>query len=106
MILIFFYHILVQYPKLRKLLGRCWNKTPLQKIYNIHPSKDNETATSFHSNNTENAEKTILYSTNSADNGNTGKLQPPIFTASELREPLLESGTVDVYSVDPSPVST
>ena len=108
MLLIFFYHILVRFPKLRKLLGCCWNKTPLQKIYNIPPPKDNEIATTFPLNNTEKAEGTPsrTYSTNTTDNRSTGKIQPPVISASELREPLLESGTVDVYSIDPSPVST
>ena len=105
MLVIFIYHIIVRFPKLQKLLGRCLNKSPLQKIYNIQPLRDNETIASFRSNNAEKTEETLPTSTDSTNVTNTSttaKSQPPVITASELREPLLESGSVDVYDVDPS----
>ena len=109
MLVIFIYHIIVRYPKLHKILGHCLNKTPLQKIYNIQPPRKNESVTVSPSNNTKKAKETLpseTYSTNTTSNGNTAIIlsQPVVITASELREPLLESGSVDVYDVDPSSV--
>jgi hypothetical protein len=103
MLIIFIYHIIVRFPKIQKLLGRCLNKIPLMKIHDIiPPPKDDEIAAS---NNTENTEEPLLsntHSTNTTDNHSSVKSQPSIITASELREPLLESGSVDIYDVDAS----
>ena len=109
MFVVFIYHIIVRFPKLQKLLGHCLIKTPLRKIYNIQPSRDNENITSSSSNNAEKAKETVpssTHSTNASSTSSTAKTQPSVITASELREPLLESGTVDVYDVDPSFVAS
>ena len=102
---IFGYHIIVRFPKLHALFGRWWNKTPIQKIYTIQPPRNSYVATSS---NAENAVEAIPSETsrNTTNNGSTGSTQPLVISASELREPLLESGTIDVYDVDPSSVPT
>ena len=81
------------------------NKTPLKKVYNIQPSRDSEVASSP-SYYTEQTLFSETYTDGTTNNGNTAKTQPRVITASELREPLLESGTADVYDVDPSSVPT
>jgi hypothetical protein len=102
---IFAYHIIVRFPKLHELFGRCWNKTPIQKIYSIQPPKNSNVATMS---NAENAEEAVPSETsrNTINKGSTTNTLPVVISASELREPLLESGTVDIYDVDPSSVPT
>ncbi len=103
---IFAYHIIVRFPKLHELFGRCWNKTPIQKIYSIQPPKNSNIATTS---NTENAEEAVPSETSRNTTGNNGRTTntlPAVISASELREPLLESGTVDIYDVDSSSVPT
>ena len=106
MLIIFVYHIMVRFPKLRALLGRCLNRTPLLKMYNIQPPRSADVPTSPDTEVAEEAVPSKTYSSNATNNGSNGKTQPVVITASELREPLLESGTVDVYDVDPTSVPT
>ena len=75
-------------------------------IYNIPPPKDSETATYI---GTENADESVAlwsFNTNTTNNNSPAKRLPPIISATELREPLLESGTVDVYDVDSDTVTS
>ena len=85
-------------------------KTPLQKIYNIQPLRSNDIITGVSPlSNTKKAEENLpseTYCTNTSNGNTTAITQPVVITASELREPLLESGSVDVYDVDPSSVLT
>ena len=110
MLVIFIYHIIVRYPKLHKILGRCLTKTPLRKIYNIQPPRSNDIVTGVSPlNSSKKAEENLpseTYHTNTSNGNTTAVTQPVVITASELREPLLESGSVDVYDVDPSSVPT
>lgn len=98
------YHVIVRFPRIKAPIARYLKKSPLARFKNVQLIQE-ITAVMSSSYANEQA-KDISHETNSE----TGKSQvfsnKHIVTASELREPLLESGTADIYEVDPSTVPT
>ena len=98
------YHIIVRFPRLKNLANRCLN-TCLAKFTKVELMKElTDTIASTHA--TEKAKDTLPKTARetSNDQAQCNEIIQPVFSASELREPLLESGTADLYVVDPSTV--
>ena len=95
---IFVYHVIVRFPRLQELIGHCSKKTLnlLVKIYNFRETKDTINATSVATEQGNQALQQIQLP----------ETKPAVICATVLREPLLESGTVELYSVSPSSVPT
>ena len=87
---IFIYHVIVQFPKVHNRL----NKIPLKKLYGIQRFRGTNASTSP----TTHGKQANSLSAENFKNGN----KRTNATFSELREPLLETGTADIYSIDPS----
>ena len=81
---IFTYHIIVRFPKVHNRLN-----------YVIQRFRGTNASTSLTTHG-EQAKKTL-----SSENFNNGN-KCSIATFSEIREPLLEAGSVDIYNIDPS----
>ena len=104
MFTIILHSAIMRYVALRKLVGRCLCKTPLGKFYQVHD----------HVSETTHARLSVISADESSNNQNSSdtssnalvhtKFQRPIYGASELREPLIESGTIDIVDLDPSSV--
>ena len=95
MLAIVAHHFILRFPKLKSFIGRCWNKTPLTKVYKF-PS-DKKTTDAEPGNSIEGASEITSTEVNmdNQDPVNTNKPQPAvkpqdIVTSAELREPLLE----------------
>ena len=98
MLAIVLHHLIMRFSRLRNFIGRYFSKTPLVKIYNIQP--DREASASVMSE----EQQSELLTDGTSKNGSVFPPQSISFGASELREPLLESGSVNIYSVSPSSV--
>ena len=106
MLAIVVHHVILRFPKLKSFIGRLWNKTPLNKVYNFPSDKE---ATDADPGNSINGarEMTSTELDVSVDTNKHYSIKPQraVVTSSELREPLLESGTSDLYEVNPSSTS-
>ena len=95
MIVILIYHIIVRFPWLKKLAKYCWKRrlTLLVKSNNSQMTKETTTSSST--------------SKPTTQPGNTApelRTPPAVLDDSVLREPLLESGVVELISISPRPV--
>ena len=95
------YYTFIRFPKLKMWLLKTFDRRKKRKRkYHISPTKDdNETNRA--------GKKDLLSPHTSEDSCSSGVFsEPSRFTTSELREPLLESGTVEFVTVSTSTVPT
>lgn len=98
------YHVIVRFPRLKAPIGRYLNKLPLARLKNYQLIQEITDVTSPSYANGQ--AKDASNETNRETGDSQVHSNRHVITASELREPLLESGTADVYEVDPSTVPT
>ena len=118
MVSIVVYHLTIRFPRLNNIISRLWNKTPLTKVYNVQlveeitesvdtPSDNSATLESAKEKTTEVKVTTteIAIGQTSVSTGLVDVCHSS-FSSNELREPLLEFETADIYEVDPSSLPT
>ena len=102
---IFIRHVIVRFPKLQKLIGHLLSRISTKKAYNIQLARETTDAATPTTHTTEKAEEVSF--SGALNNGTSiNQLQTvtrpsALLSASELREPLLESGTADLHDVNP-----
>ena len=92
MLAIFIYHIYMRFPRLQELTQQHWKKSQalIIKIHNHMKTKK-----------AKNANSVAIEQVNQIP-----QIQPPVICTTVLREPLLESGTAELFRINSSPAPT